>query len=232
VERLREHFLARARLAFDDDRDVARGDARKERIQATHLAARAEDVSEASCVRGCRGRCLGRPLDRERGLTELDRFAASEIRIADAKPVHTGAVGRAQVHEAQRAAHDLERQMTPRGTQIRESQRACRARSDEDCRRRGVVDDDVRACVRTDGDTDGVGRVAGRCRVVAPPEERRRVVVDRHEEPGRRTAVIRATVTITRSPEPMLNDEVTRTRSIVYHHEGLRRAPLRGKATE
>ena len=46
VQRLREHLLAGAGLALDDDRDVARGEARAERVEAPHLRALAEHRPE------------------------------------------------------------------------------------------------------------------------------------------------------------------------------------------
>ena len=61
VERLGEDLLAGAGLALDDDRDVARGEALAERIEAAHLDARADDAPER---RGARERDLLRGRER------------------------------------------------------------------------------------------------------------------------------------------------------------------------
>ena len=185
VERLGDRLFPGPGLPFDEHRDVARGEAREERIQAAHLRARANHAMEARVLG--RGEDVRGPiqLDPKRRRPQLDDRLRRQIRIADAHAVHPRAVRRVEVEHVDPHRVHVEGGVPARHRAVLELHVAGDALSEEHAARGEILDrelrpharsrdDDQRAPGRRDGAHDG-GRA----------KESRRVAIRRGHVTGK-----------------------------------------------
>ncbi len=135
VKRLRQELLAGARLALDDDRDVARGQPLAQPVELAHGEASADDATESASARDLRlGRCGRRlrDLDRDARLAQAEPLAGRHVTFQKDGAAHHGAVRAPQIDDAQPPRRHLDGAMPPRYLRIAERQIARAALSDED----------------------------------------------------------------------------------------------------
>ena len=119
VHRPRDHLLARARLAAQQDGDLRRRnvcesvDLRRERGDDRHQAARAR--CRAACVEVERrsGWAVHRRPEQQERVTELDDVAVAQHRVGDRLAVDACSVARPEVFDAEVASHALDAGVPP-----------------------------------------------------------------------------------------------------------------------
>jgi hypothetical protein len=93
MDRLGEHLLAGAGLAFDHHRNVRRRQPLDQRIQPAHRGTRAQHAAEPAAIARRRQRGTRAPLDAQLGLSDLERLATAQVRVAYRQPGADRAVG-------------------------------------------------------------------------------------------------------------------------------------------
>ena len=97
VERLRERLLPRAGLPLDDDRDLARGEALAQRIEAQHRGASTDDARERRRPERRVGRTrICEALDADGGRADAQELAAAREGVDDVVVVDPRAVRRSR----------------------------------------------------------------------------------------------------------------------------------------
>src|SRR6185436_4499558 len=92
VERLGEHFLARARLALDDERRVRHRQSFAERIEAPHREASANDATKAHGGGHRRLRGSGKAPNREAAVAHANDLATPQKGVYHGQTLHGGSV--------------------------------------------------------------------------------------------------------------------------------------------
>ncbi len=148
VKRLGEHLLARAGLAFDDHRKVGAGETLAQWIEAAHLAAAADEASEAhGHGHGTRLLLIVAP-DANLARPDAESLASADVGVRDAHAVHEGAVGRAEVGHTQLGAGGFESGVAARDLSIRQPEVAHGAGPEQDARGLRPIDRDGLVPVR------------------------------------------------------------------------------------
>jgi hypothetical protein len=134
VELLRDERLARAGLALDEDRLLARREAREDGVELPHRGALAEDLAERRRLRELdeAGRLA---LDGEDRVADADGLAADEDRLADEHAVDGRAVRRPEVAQLDVVTHHADRRVTARDLRVRQAEDAHRALPEQRTRR-------------------------------------------------------------------------------------------------
>ncbi len=154
VDRLGEDLLAGPRRPLDHDRHVARREPLAERIEPSHLDARAHRVPERRRARDRDRLSLLERVDAEHRVADADHLAALEDRVEHAHARNERSVARLEIDDAQTRVAEVERDVAPRHLRIREAQIAARALPDEHAVRLGSVEDELGAAIRSVDDDE------------------------------------------------------------------------------
>ncbi len=197
VDGLGEDLLAGARLPLEHDRDVRDGELLAERIEATHLPARADHAAKAHGGGERQGCGASDLLEGQGGLADADGLAALEKDHAHPQAVHRRAVRRVEIGQAERVTRELESDVSARDQAIGQPELAERALTDEEAGRGGSVDHQARATIGAVDDREAERRSLAR--LLRPPldEDRRGVVIARMRRGHERDVTLRA---LRRSP--------------------------------
>lgn len=117
VNGLGDGLFSRARFAFDEKRNVAFGQLRQQRVQATHLETGAER-STKPCHDGKSGGRVSQSLDENRRISDGDSFTTAEQARLDAKPIDQRAIEAALIDAPHRRSDVFARDVTTRDTLI------------------------------------------------------------------------------------------------------------------
>jgi hypothetical protein len=130
VHRLRDHLLARAGLALEEHRRLARGDPLDRRVHAAHLDAPADELTEFRAVADLDERGLVVHLDAERACSDAHEGPAGQVDVAHANAVDERTVRAPTVAERHGARSDAQLAVDARDLRVRDAQQVARGAAD------------------------------------------------------------------------------------------------------
>ena len=122
MDRFGERLFSRARLTFDQNGDIRRGEPFAEWIETPHLRTGANDLPELRCRGGRRNHAVAQPANTQLGCAQGNDFAAAEKGGRDTDVVHEGPIRRIEIDQLELATHDVDRRMTPRHLGVAQAQ--------------------------------------------------------------------------------------------------------------